>query len=74
MKSVLIRVAVPLLFLVSVNTVGAQTADEIVEKSIAALGGRAAHAKVKSRFATGTIVLSTPGGDIEYEIVAVKYL
>ena len=68
MKSVLIRVAVPLLFLASVNTVWAQTADEIVEKSIAALGGRPAHAKVKSRITTGTIVLSTPGGDIEGSI------
>ncbi len=49
MKSVLIRLAVPLFFFASANTVSAQTADEIVEKSIAALGGRPAHAKVKSR-------------------------
>jgi hypothetical protein len=67
MKSVLIRltVAVPLLFFAWVTTVSAQTADEIVEKSIAALGGRAALTKVKSRITTGTIVLTTPGGDIE---------
>lgn len=68
MTSVLIRLAVPLLFFVSVNTVSAQTADEIVEKSIAALGGRPAHAKVKSRSTTGTIVLTTPGGDIDGSI------
>jgi hypothetical protein len=42
----------------------AQTADEIVEKSIAALGGRAAFAKIKSRAMVGTIVLSTPAGDV----------
>jgi hypothetical protein len=42
----------------------AQTADEIIEKSIAAQGGRAAFAKIKSRLMTGTITLSTPAGDI----------
>jgi hypothetical protein len=43
----------------------AQTADEILEKSIAALGGRAAHAKITSRQMSGTITLSTPAGDIQ---------
>src|SRR5688572_33335309 len=33
----------------------AQTADELIEKSIAALGGRAAFAKVKTRIMSGTI-------------------
>jgi zinc protease len=42
----------------------AQTADEIIEKSIAAQGGRAAFARIKSRTATGTITLNTPVGDI----------
>ena len=41
-----------------------QSADEVIEKSIAALGGRAAHAKLTSRAAKGTIVLGTPAGDI----------
>jgi zinc protease len=41
-----------------------KTADEIVEKSLAALGGRAAHEKIQSRQATGTIALSTPAGEI----------
>lgn len=41
-----------------------QSADEVIEKSIAALGGRAAHAKLTSRAANGTIVLGTPAGDI----------
>lgn len=42
----------------------AQTADDIVEKSLTAQGGRDAFAKVTSRSTTGTIVVSTPGGDL----------
>ena len=42
----------------------AQTADELIEKSVAAMGGRAAFAKVKTRVTTGTITLKTPAGDI----------
>lgn len=41
-----------------------QTADEIVEKHLAALGGRQALAKLTSRRATGTVSISTPGGDL----------
>ena len=57
-------VAVTLLFAASTSVVSAQTADEVIEKSLAALGGRAAHAKLKSRLMTGTITLATPAGDI----------
>jgi outer membrane lipoprotein-sorting protein len=42
----------------------AQTADDIVEKYLAALGGRAALAKVASRSTTGTITLSLPQGPV----------
>jgi outer membrane lipoprotein-sorting protein len=42
----------------------AQTADDIVEKSIVASGGREALAKVTSRATTGTMTVSTPGGDV----------
>ena len=42
----------------------AQTADEIIEKSIVASGGREALAKVTSRATTGTMTVTTPGGDI----------
>jgi len=42
----------------------AQTADEVVEKYLAALGGRAALAKLTSEMATGRIVISTQGADI----------
>lgn len=43
----------------------AQTADEVIERSITALGGRAAHAKIKSRVTTGAITFSTPGGNFD---------
>ena len=42
----------------------AQTADEVIEKGIVASGGREALAKVTSRATTGTMTVSTPGGDI----------
>src|SRR6478672_7292456 len=41
-----------------------QTADEVVEKHLAAMGGRAALEKITSRVTTGTISVSTPGGDL----------
>src|SRR5262245_4412059 len=44
--------------------VAAQTADEVVERSIAASGGRAAYAKLRSRLAKGSITLLTPAGEI----------
>jgi hypothetical protein len=55
---------VALSILASVHVARAQTADEVVERSLTALGGRAAHGKLKSRSASGTITLSTPAGDI----------
>ena len=42
----------------------AQTADDVIEKSLSATGGRAALGKLKSRLMTGTITLSTPAGDL----------
>jgi outer membrane lipoprotein-sorting protein len=42
----------------------AQTADEIIEKHLAAEGGRSAMAKLESRIAKGTIALSVQGTDI----------
>jgi outer membrane lipoprotein-sorting protein len=49
----------------------AQTADEIVEKYLAAIGGRAALAKLTSRTVTGTITVSTPNGDVSGPIEVV---
>ena len=42
----------------------AQTVDEVIEKSITAMGGRPAMEKIKTRSMTGTLSLSTPAGDI----------
>ena len=47
-----------------VHEASAQTADQIAERAVAALGGRAAHAKIRSRSTTGTIVLATPAGEM----------
>lgn len=44
--------------------VSAQTVDEVIERSITAMGGRAAMEKIKTRSMTGTLALSTPAGDI----------
>ena len=41
-----------------------QSAHDVIEKSLGALGGPAAHAKLRSRSAKGTITVSTPAGDI----------
>jgi len=43
----------------------AQTADEIIEKHLAATGGRAVLSKVTSRVSSGTITLTTPVGDLK---------
>jgi hypothetical protein len=60
-----IRFVVALGVLAFGSTAHAQkTADEVIEKSLAALGGRAAHAKIQSRLATGSVTLTTPAGDI----------
>lgn len=58
------RLALAVVVLVSANAAWAQTAEEVIEKSLAALGGRAALAKIKTRSMAGTITLGTPVGDI----------
>jgi outer membrane lipoprotein-sorting protein len=42
----------------------AQTADEVIEKYLAAIGGRAALAKATSRVSTGKVSISTPAGEL----------
>ncbi len=42
-----------------------QSADEIVERHLTALGGRSALEKLTSRVGTGTITLATPAGDLK---------
>jgi outer membrane lipoprotein-sorting protein len=65
MRSLMMRVVMAVVILAAGHTASAQqTANDIIEKSIAALGGRAAHAKLQSRSGKGTISLSTPAGEI----------
>jgi hypothetical protein len=56
-------VAVASLVLGSVHAAAAQTADEIIEKHIAAIGGRAALGKLTSRVMTGNFTVMTPVGE-----------
>ena len=58
------RLAIATLCLVWAQVASAQTADEVIDKHLAALGGRAALEKLKSRVVTGTITLSTPAGEV----------
>ena len=59
-----LRSALVLLVLASPQVASSQTADDLIEKSIAAMGGRAAFDKIKTRLMLGTITLNTPGGDL----------
>jgi len=58
------RFALVAIFLACAQFAAAQTADEVIEKSITAMGGRAAFDKVKTRLATGELSIGTPAGDI----------
>jgi hypothetical protein len=58
------RLATVVIVLSWAHVSSAQTADEVIEKSIAAMGGRAAMEKVKTRVMTGTLAIGTPAGDI----------
>src|SRR5215213_10259224 len=64
MKKTFLRLAAIVLALSWATTAAAQTADEIIEKSITAMGGRAAFEKIKSRVASGELSIGTPAGDI----------
>jgi hypothetical protein len=65
MKTRILRILSAAVVLLWAHSAAAQTADEIIEKSITAMGGRAAMQKVKSRQMTGTLLLGTPAGDIQ---------
>jgi outer membrane lipoprotein-sorting protein len=64
MLKTLMRFPALFLFLSLVQVASAQTADEIIEKHLEALGGRAAFAKIESRTMKGTISATTPAGDL----------
>ena len=59
-----IRLAVAAILLTFAQVASAQTADEVIEKSITAMGGRAALEKIKSRVMTGELTIGTPAGEI----------
>lgn len=64
MSAVTKRLMIAMLVLSWAPLASAQTVDEVIEKHLTAIGGRAALAKVKSRSMTGTIALSTPVGEL----------
>lgn len=72
MKPVMKRLLAFVAVFACASLASAQTAEEVLEKSITAQGGRAALAKLKSRRTTGTISLVTPAGDIEGTIEVVN--
>jgi len=72
MRAAFTRLVIAVLVLGSSSLASAQTVDEIVEKHLAAIGGRAALAKLESRLMVGTITLSTPGGDVTGPIEALN--
>ena len=64
MSAVTRKLIIAVLVLAWTSLASAQTADEVIEKHLAAIGGRDALAKVKSRSMTGTIAVSTPVGEL----------
>ena len=72
MKPVVKRLLASVAVLACASMASAQTADEVIERSVAAQGGRAAFAKLKSRRMTGTISLGTPAGTIDGTVEVVN--
>ena len=54
-----------LMLLVGPQVAAAQTGDEIIDKTITALGGRVALGKITSRLASGSITIGTPVGNVD---------
>jgi len=64
MRSKLTSVFLAITVLAAVQSASAQTADDIVEKSITAQGGREAMGKITSRSMKGSIIVTSPAGDL----------
>jgi len=64
MRSTRTRLLLAAAFLGCAWASSAQTVDEIVEKSLTAQGGREALGKITSRSTKGTIVITSPAGDL----------
>jgi outer membrane lipoprotein-sorting protein len=71
MKAVATRLVMAVSILSWGLIASAQTADEIIEKHLTAIGGREALGKLTSRSLTGTMTVSTPGGEISGPIEVV---
>ena len=68
MKVLTTRFLIAALILTCGRLASAQTADEVIEKYLAAIGGRAALEKLTSRSTTGTITVSLPNGPVSGSI------
>jgi len=67
MRKPIFPIALALVILVMpalVSSARAQTADEVIEKHLAAIGGREALLKLTSRRSIATVAVSTPAGDV----------
>ena len=65
MRKLTLALLLPLgMLVVSAGIARAQTADEVIERHIAALGGREALNKLTSRKSTGTVTLGTAAGNL----------
>jgi Outer membrane lipoprotein-sorting protein len=64
MRSRYTRIVLAVSMLAVARLSPAQTADEIIEKTLAAAGGRAALAKLTSRTTTGKITISSDAGEL----------
>lgn len=65
MKTVTRSLLAATLFVSWADTTTAQSADDVIERHLAAIGGRAALEKLTTRVGTGTITLATPAGDLK---------
>jgi hypothetical protein len=57
-------IAAGVMLTLSATSALAQTADEIVEKHLAAVGGRDAIGRIRTRVSTGTVTVTTPLGEL----------
>jgi hypothetical protein len=64
MKKTLLLVSMTALLVSRAGLALAQAVDDVVEKHLTAVGGREALGKLTSRTMSGSITLSTPGGDV----------
>jgi outer membrane lipoprotein-sorting protein len=64
MRSTSAQLLLTVAVLACTRTASAQNVDDIIEKSLTAQGGRAAIARITSRSTKGSIVVTSPGGNL----------